>query len=34
MDTCPVYHTLYSKKLDAEKEQMYLELKNSMGFDL
>ena len=34
MDTCPVYHTLYSKKSDAEKEQMYLELKNSMGFDL
>lgn len=34
MDTCPIYHTLYFKKSDAEKEQMYLELKNSMGFDL
>lgn len=32
--TRPVYHTLWSEKTDAEKEQMFRELDDGVGYDL
>lgn len=34
MQIGPVYHTLWSKKSEEEKEQMYRELKGKIGYDL
>lgn len=34
MKSCPVYNTLWSEKTMEEKERMYTELQDTMGFDL
>lgn len=34
MQHCPVYHTLWDKKTVEEKNRMYYELKDTIGYDL
>ena len=34
MEHAPVYHTIWYKKTDEEKQRMYKELEETIGYDL
>ena len=34
METCPVYHTIWTEKTNEEKQRMYRELEGTIGYDL